>query len=111
VDALRRVGARTVERDGERVLALFPPPRDPAALVAEAAGVIRASTSLLPGFHAVLAPTGWLAISGVVRVERTAVLEAAANEGLVPADEEMEGGWWSARLCSSGSAPRARPPR
>jgi ribosomal protein L11 methyltransferase len=276
VDALRRVGARTVERDGERVLALFPPPRDPAALVAEAAGVIRASTSvaeprltwrwlshadwaaawrashppervagrlvvaatgsdwrdrddlvirldpavafgtaehpttraclrllvahlspstrvldvgagsgilsiaaallgaarvlaleadplacvaarenalasgvagrihvrrqcvapsdfgrfwppggarlrragpfdailanldaatvlrLLPGFHAVLAPTGWLAISGVVRVERTAVLEAARDEGLVVADEEMEGGWWTARLVAGG---------
>jgi len=60
----------------------------------DAATVLR----LLPGFRAVLAPTAWLGISGVVRVERTAVLEAAAHEGLVLADEEMEGGWWTGRL-------------
>ncbi len=46
MDALRRVGARTVERNGERVVALFPPPPDPEALLAEAASVIRASTSV-----------------------------------------------------------------
>ncbi len=59
---------------------------------------------LLPGFRSVLAPGGWLAISGVVRVERAAVLAAADAAGLVPADEEMEGGWWTARLNT-----RARP--
>jgi ribosomal protein L11 methyltransferase len=53
---------------------------------------------LLPGFRAVLAPAGWLVLSGVVRVERTAVLEAAAAGGLALADEEMQGGWWTARL-------------
>jgi len=57
---------------------------------------------LLPGFRAVLAPTGWLAISGVVRVERATVLEAAAGKGMVLADQEMEGGWWTARLIAAG---------
>lgn len=46
VDALHRLGARTVEREGERVLALFPRHDDPAALVAELELAIRASTSL-----------------------------------------------------------------
>ncbi len=46
VDALRRVGARAVERRGDRVEALFPPPGDPASLVADATSSIRASTSL-----------------------------------------------------------------
>jgi ribosomal protein L11 methyltransferase len=110
IDVRRR---RVVSRDFGR---FWPPggarlrrdgPFDAILANLDATAVLR----LLPGFRAVLAPTGWLAISGVVRVERTAVLEAAANEGLVPADEEMEGGWWSARLCSSGSIPRARPPR
>jgi len=60
----------------------------------DAATVLR----LLPGFRSVLAPTGWLSISGVVRAERTAVLETAAGEGMALADEEMEGGWWTGRL-------------
>jgi ribosomal protein L11 methyltransferase len=46
VDALRRLGARAVEREGERFVALLPPPRDPDALLREAEGAIRASTTL-----------------------------------------------------------------
>lgn len=59
---------------------------------------------LLPGFRNVLAPGAWLALSGVVRVERTAVLEAAAKEGLVPAEEQLDGGWWTARMIASDRA-------
>lgn len=46
VDALRRVGARAVERRGERVLAWFPPPARPRATVARARAAVRASTSM-----------------------------------------------------------------
>lgn len=46
VDALRRLGARSVEREGPRVVALFPPHSHPEALAAEAAVAVRASTSL-----------------------------------------------------------------
>jgi ribosomal protein L11 methyltransferase len=45
LEALRRLGARSVERVGQRYVALFPP-RDPDALLREAESVIRASTSL-----------------------------------------------------------------
>jgi ribosomal protein L11 methyltransferase len=44
VDALRRLGARSVEREGDRVVAWLPPPADPDVLLAEAAVAIRAST-------------------------------------------------------------------
>ena len=48
VDALRRAGARAVEREGGRVLALFPPPPDPDALVAEARLAVRAAVGTEP---------------------------------------------------------------
>ncbi|MEJ2215471.1 MAG: 50S ribosomal protein L11 methyltransferase [Gemmatimonadota bacterium] len=64
---------------------------------------------LLPGFRRVLAPAGWLVLSGVVRVERAAVLEAAAGEGLALSHEEMEGGWWTARL-TAGEQLVVQPP-
>jgi len=47
VDALHRLGARAVEREGERFAARLPPPRDVPALLAKARVVIRASTSLI----------------------------------------------------------------
>lgn len=46
VDALRRLGARAVEREGERFAALFPPPERVEALVAEVRAAVRASTRL-----------------------------------------------------------------
>lgn len=46
IDALRRVGARSVRKEGERYVAHFPAFRDPDSLVREAALAIRASTSL-----------------------------------------------------------------
>lgn len=46
VDALRRMGARSVEREGPRVVALFPPHGRPDELVAEVRVAVRASTSL-----------------------------------------------------------------
>jgi ribosomal protein L11 methyltransferase len=46
VEALRRLGARAVEREGERYVALLPPPVDVDELLRDAAAVIRASTSL-----------------------------------------------------------------
>ncbi|MGI9179697.1 MAG: 50S ribosomal protein L11 methyltransferase [Longimicrobiaceae bacterium] len=46
IEALRRLGAHAVEREGERYLALLPPPRALDALLREAEAVIRASTSL-----------------------------------------------------------------
>lgn len=46
LEALRRLGARAVEREGERYVALLPPPRDLSALHREAEAAIRASTSL-----------------------------------------------------------------
>lgn len=46
VDALHRLGARSVERAGRRVEALFPEPADPESLVADIRLAIRASTSV-----------------------------------------------------------------
>lgn len=47
VDALRRLGARAVVREGERVLAWLAPPPDVEARVREVEAVLRASTSML----------------------------------------------------------------
>lgn len=46
VEALRALGARTVEREDDRLLALFPGPADPQRLAADVAVAIRASTRL-----------------------------------------------------------------
>lgn len=46
VDALRRAGARAVERDGERFVALFPAAENEDALRAEIELAVRASTSV-----------------------------------------------------------------
>lgn len=46
-DALRRVGARVVDRSGDRIEAFVPAPEDVAALLGEARMAIRASTSLV----------------------------------------------------------------
>jgi ribosomal protein L11 methyltransferase len=46
IDALRRVGARSVEREGERFVGRIPAPPDVAALLRDAERVVRASTSL-----------------------------------------------------------------
>lgn len=46
VDALRRLGARSVEREGARVVALFSPHAHAEELAAEAGVAVRASTSL-----------------------------------------------------------------
>lgn len=46
VDALRRLGARSVEREDDRVVALFPPHANPPSLAADATAALRASTSL-----------------------------------------------------------------
>jgi ribosomal protein L11 methyltransferase len=52
VDALRRLGAHAVDREGERFVAWLPPPADAEAVVAEAERVVRASTSLAdPGLR------------------------------------------------------------
>jgi ribosomal protein L11 methyltransferase len=52
VDALRRLGAHAVEREGERFVARVPPPPDVDALLADAERVVRASTSLAePGLQ------------------------------------------------------------
>ena len=46
VDALRRAGARSIERDGEAFVALFPATDDIDGLIAEVRGAVVASTSL-----------------------------------------------------------------
>jgi ribosomal protein L11 methyltransferase len=46
VDALRRIGARAVEREGERVVAWLTAPHDAAALLRDASAAVRASTSM-----------------------------------------------------------------
>ncbi|MDX1676143.1 MAG: 50S ribosomal protein L11 methyltransferase [Longimicrobiales bacterium] len=46
VDALRRCGARAVEREGDRFVALFPWPEDVDALVADVRSAVRASTTM-----------------------------------------------------------------
>jgi ribosomal protein L11 methyltransferase len=46
VDALRRAGARSIERDGDRFVALYPATDDVEALVAEVRLVVVASTTL-----------------------------------------------------------------
>jgi ribosomal protein L11 methyltransferase len=52
VDALRRLGARSVEREGERFVARLPPPAELDSLLAQAAAAVAASTSLAdPGLE------------------------------------------------------------
>ncbi len=46
VDALHRLGARSIERHGDRVAATFPPPRSVPALLEEARLVIRSSITV-----------------------------------------------------------------
>ena len=46
VDALRRAGARSIERDGARFIALFPDAEDIDGLMADVRGAVVASTSL-----------------------------------------------------------------
>lgn len=49
VEALRRLGARAVERERGTVVAAFPPGADPGELVSRAEVAVRASTSLAGG--------------------------------------------------------------
>lgn len=51
---------------------------------------------------------GWLIVSGVLPPERDRFLAAAAAVGLRPADEDVAGGWWAARLVSRTGAGPAR---
>jgi len=46
VEALLRIGSRSVQREGERYVAIVPPPEDLGALLGRAEAAIRASTSL-----------------------------------------------------------------
>lgn len=48
VEALRRLGARTVEREGRQLIALFPAPADPERLATEVAIAARVTTGLGP---------------------------------------------------------------
>lgn len=53
---------------------------------------------LLPGMARALAPRGWAILSGVPAADRNVVLACARRAGLEPAVEDVEGGWWTARL-------------
>jgi ribosomal protein L11 methyltransferase len=46
VDTLYRLGGRVIEREGGRLVALLPPPADPALLLAEARAAIRAGAGI-----------------------------------------------------------------
>lgn len=56
------------------------------------AGVV---VPLLPGLPALMAPGGWLLVSGVLTPERDQVVAAAARTGLELGDEAVEGAWWT----------------
>jgi ribosomal protein L11 methyltransferase len=47
VDALRRLGARAVEREGERVIAWMQAPADIGSLISDVRATLRASTSII----------------------------------------------------------------
>lgn len=100
VDALRRVGARAVERRGDRFEALLPPPGPEAsvsALVAEATAAVRASTSLTdPDVRCRRVPhdewaDGWRRGQRAVRVTDRIIVAPAAGTPLAEEGVGEEG--------------------
>lgn len=93
VDALRRVGARAVEREGGRLLALFPPHPDVDALTVEVRSALVAALDVEPRVswrrqpHAEWAAR-WRAEQGPRRVGRLVVAPAGVDPGEVR-DEDI----------------------
>ncbi|MCG6955641.1 MAG: 50S ribosomal protein L11 methyltransferase [Gemmatimonadetes bacterium] len=56
---------------------------------------------LLPGFHAALAPRGWLILSGILDVEWAPVRDAAEGVGFRTEALDEDGEWRSARFARS----------
>jgi ribosomal protein L11 methyltransferase len=71
------------------------------------AGVI---VPLLPDLAAALRPGGWLAVSGVVEPEATAVAAAGRDAGLDLVDRAVDEGWWTGHLRLRGADPGSRFP-
>ncbi|MFW5946955.1 MAG: 50S ribosomal protein L11 methyltransferase [Gemmatimonadota bacterium] len=95
VDALHRCGARAVDRDGDRVLALFPP-ADPDDLAAEVRAAVVASTGVTPEISwSRQDPAAWEARWRAEQVsrrvgDRIVVAPAGAGlEGIVPRPEDV----------------------
>lgn len=61
---------------------------------------------LLPDLASVLAPAGWLLLSGATPREREDLVDAARATGLEVADEEVLEGWWTVRLARPFGATR-----
>ena len=57
---------------------------------------------LLPGFREKMSAGGALLLSGLLETDRTALLEAAAAQGLHPESEKTEGEWWAVALGEKG---------
>jgi ribosomal protein L11 methyltransferase len=53
---------------------------------------------LIPTFARILAPGGSAVVGGLVRTERAALLERAADAGLRLIEERRDRGWWSGVL-------------
>jgi ribosomal protein L11 methyltransferase len=88
IDVLRRLGARAVEREGERVVAWLPPPADAAVLLAEAALALRVSTGAADAGLSwewrteEAAHRQWLAQATARRItDRITVVPSAADDG------------------------------
>jgi ribosomal protein L11 methyltransferase len=114
VDALRRLGAQTVEPEGERVLAWMPEPASVAALIRGVEAVVRANTTLAdPGIawrwepHAAWAER-WTRTMVPRRVSRRIVVAPADTAADTPAD--TPGGHDRGRVADGGSASAAPVP-
>lgn len=57
---------------------------------------------LLPGARRALRSGGWMILGGVLAEERTRLLARAAEMGLEPEREILDGEWWSGRLRTPG---------
>ena len=121
---LVRAGARAaVERADGTLVTHFPPPTDVPAFLAALGGELnrvaghavhlrwhwqpheewtetwrrglRVLTALLPGFADILAPGGWLLVSGLLAEESGDFAYEAAPRGFRLRDDDAEDGWWA----------------
>jgi ribosomal protein L11 methyltransferase len=61
---------------------------------------------LIPGLAEVVAPGGWVVLSGILVEERDRVLAVAEEHGLQLAAEDREAEWWSGAFTRGGRRPR-----
>jgi len=84
---------RVIEGDAAVLLPLVAPVRIVLANILSSALI-----ALSPAIRAALAPAGCAILSGILRHERTDMLDALAGDGWSPLAEDEEGDWWSTAI-------------